>query len=254
MTYSLTATKYQLPDFTSSFSVPLKINPHYPSASDVSDEWIGSYSIFKDKAFAEKFFLNRFGLLNAMCYPDANAERFRLCCDYMNLLFVFDEDADDGSLKEDAEKTRAAVKLLAKALRDPIGLPASFLPAQMLAKLVFLYLITGFYLSCWHFCSSNSYWERASLLSSAGAQKRFVAEMEHYLQGVHQQVSSRASKESLSVESFIKMRRNTSALRPMWAVIEMSLAIDLPDEVMEHPILVKMAEIANDMVAWGNVR
>jgi hypothetical protein len=77
--------------------------------------------------------------------------------------------------------------------------------------------------------------------------------MEQYAHAVYQQVVSRVSKEDLDVEAFIDMRRDTSALRPIWAVVEFALALDLPDEVLEHPILLKMSEAANDMVSWSNV-
>jgi alpha-muurolene/germacrene-A/gamma-muurolene synthase len=43
-------------------------------------------------------------------------------------------------------------------------------------------------------------------------------------------------------------------LRPVWALCEFSLGIDLPDYVMEHPLIVKLSELANDVVSWTNVR
>jgi hypothetical protein len=77
--------------------------------------------------------------------------------------------------------------------------------------------------------------------------------MEQYAQAVYQQVVTRVNKEVLDVESFIEMRRNTSGLRPIWAITEFSLGFDLPDEVMAHPTIIRMGDAANDMVGLGNV-
>lgn len=35
--------------------------------------------------------------------------------------------------------------------------------------------------------------------------------------------------------------------------IENSLGIDLPDSVLQHPIIEKLHTAANDIVCWGNV-
>jgi hypothetical protein len=129
-------TAYLLPDLISYCPFPLKLNSSYPAVADVSDEWMASYGVLEDKPLAERFFAAQFGLLTAMCFPEADAERFRLCCDYINCLFAFDDVEDDGDLKENIEGTRIAVDLVIRALRDPKGLKTSFQPAQMLARSV----------------------------------------------------------------------------------------------------------------------
>jgi hypothetical protein len=134
MAFPSASTTFELPDLIEYCKFPLKISPYHPVVTDASTHWIGSYGVFKDKAFAARFFADRFDLCNALGFPDANEERFRLACDYINLLFVFDDVADDGDLKNSSERTRIAVDLLIKALHEPKGFKTSFIPVQMLAE------------------------------------------------------------------------------------------------------------------------
>ncbi len=44
-----------------------------------------------------------------------------------------------------------------------------------------------------------------------------------------------------------------SGCKPCWALIEYAYNLDIPDEVMDHPILRNLGEAANDLVTWSNV-
>ena len=57
----------------------------------------------------------------------------------------------------------------------------------------------------------------------------------------------------LDVESYIILRRETSALRPSFVLIELAAGIDLPDMVVEHPVVKSMEVAINDWVSWTNV-
>ena len=55
------------------------------------------------------------------------------------------------------------------------------------------------------------------------------------------------------LESYIALRRDTSGCKPCWALIEYANNLDIPDEIMEHPIIRSLGEAANDLVTWSNV-
>ena len=55
------------------------------------------------------------------------------------------------------------------------------------------------------------------------------------------------------LEDYIIVRRDTSGCKPCWALIEYASGLDLPDEVMEHPIIQSLDEATNDLVTWSNV-
>jgi hypothetical protein len=55
------------------------------------------------------------------------------------------------------------------------------------------------------------------------------------------------------LEDYIIVRRDTSNSKAFWALIEYASGLDLPDEVMEHPIIESLGEAANDLITWANV-
>ena len=50
------------------------------------------------------------------------------------------------------------------------------------------------------------------------------------------------------------MRRETSACKTIFDLIEYSLDFELPSAVVEHPVIVALNNDANDFVTWSNVR
>ena len=108
--------------------------------------------------------------------------------------------------------------------------------------------------TCLNHYPRYSYWTRFVADGSPGAQKRFVHTIGLFFKAVTVQARDRAAGIIPDLEDFIAARRNNSGCRPCWALIEYANGLDLPDEVMEHPIIQSLDEATNDMVAWSNVR
>jgi len=74
---------------------PLKdaTNPHHKAAAAESRAWMNSFEVFSDEKRAE-FIAGSNELLVSHTYPSASHERFRICCDFINTLFVVDEISD----------------------------------------------------------------------------------------------------------------------------------------------------------------
>ena len=100
----------------------------------------------------------------------------------------------------------------------------------------------------------NSYFRRMIATASPGAQQRFIETFDQFFQAVHQQASDRANDIIPDLETYIQQRRDTSGCRPCWALIEYANNLDIPEEVMDHPIIRSLGEAANDLVTWSNVR
>lgn len=78
--------------------------------------------------------------------------------------------------------------------------------------------------------------------------------MELFFDAITTQARSRATRDIPDVEDYINVRRDTSACKPCWVLIEYAGGLDLPDEVMEHPIIQNLEEAANEFISWSNVR
>jgi hypothetical protein len=77
--------------------------------------------------------------------------------------------------------------------------------------------------------------------------------MNTYFEAVHQQALYRASGFIPDLGTYIEMRRETSGCKPVFDLIEYSLDLELPDAVVEHPVIVALNNGANDLVTWSNV-
>jgi hypothetical protein len=105
----------------------------------------------------------------------------------------------------------------------------------------------------WLVAIINSYWRRLRWTASQGSQQRFIETFDFFFQAVSQQAFDRAHGAIPDLESYIALRRDTSGCKPCWALIEYANNLDIPDEVMEHPIIRNLGEAANDLVTWSNV-
>lgn len=88
------SNKLVLPDLVSGCPFKWSVNPHYERARDESSAWTESFKVFTDRKRA-LFNIYNSELLPGLTYPYANYEEFRTCCDFINLLFVFDEVSDE---------------------------------------------------------------------------------------------------------------------------------------------------------------
>ena len=77
--------------------------------------------------------------------------------------------------------------------------------------------------------------------------------MDLFLKAVATQARDRASGVIPDLADYIVMRRDTSSCKICWTLIEYANDLDLPDEVMEHPIIQSLDEATNDLVTWSNV-
>jgi len=99
----------------------------------------------------------------------------------------------------------------------------------------------------------HSYWKRLIKDGSPGAQQRFMSTMDLFFQAITIQARDRRDGVIPDLDSYISVRRDTSGCKPCWALVEYANGLDIPDEVMEHPVVEALGEAANDLVTWSNV-
>ena len=74
-----------------------------------------------------------------------------------------------------------------------------------------------------------------------------------FFQAVHRQAQDWASGRVPDLASYIDVRRDTSGCKPCFDLIEYALGIELPDYVLEHPVIMALCQETNDIVTWSNV-
>lgn len=140
-TTTTTTTTYTIPDFIAVAPTPKRVNAHYGSTVQISMDWLDSFGVHPNVRHRKAFQSMDFGMLTAMCYADANAERFRLLCDYINVLFAYDDLADEGALRLDGEGARRAAEVIMEVLNDTER-ETPFKCGRVFARWVFLFLIS----------------------------------------------------------------------------------------------------------------
>ena len=84
-------------------------------------------------------------------------------------------------------------------------------------------------------------------------QQRFKSNVQTFFHSVQQEASFRTLGLVPDLETYMEMRRNTSACKLVFDLIEYSLDLELPDDVIEDPIIMALNQGANDLVTWANV-
>ncbi|KAH8100789.1 isoprenoid synthase domain-containing protein [Cristinia sonorae] len=214
-----------LPDLVGHCTYPLHLNPNWYAVSRQSEQWL-----LKDANFSEKkrsvFLGLKAGELTSACYPNADPFCLQVTADFMGYLFTLDDWSDDFSIDD----TYGLAECVMNALRDPVGFQTDK-AAGILAKDFF-----GRYVS----------------RGGPGCTERFIHTMDLFFKAVSQQARDRANGVVPELESYIEVRRDTSGCKPCFALIEFCADIDLPQEVVSHPMIQALEEATNDLVTWSN--
>lgn len=217
--------KIVLPDLVSHCTFPLRHSRHRKRITTETKRWLFKGDNLVGRA-QDRYHGLKAGLLTSMCYPDAAYPQLRLCNDFLTYLFHLDNLSDD----MDNRGTRSVANVVLNSLYHP----KSYWSPERLGKM------------------TREYFRRMSLTASHGAQQRFIETMDFFFQSVTQQALDRATGVIPDLESYIALRRDTSGCKPCWALIEYANNLDIPDEVMEHPVVRSLGEAANDLVTWSN--
>ncbi|THH27414.1 hypothetical protein EUX98_g6777 [Antrodiella citrinella] len=198
-------------------------NPHYAKASAESSQWISSFKIFSDKKLA--FFKNSGAeLLCSHVFYYTGYEQLRTCCDFVNLLFTIDEISDD----QNGADAALTGHVFINALRD-----SDFDDGSIL-------------------CSMAKEFRTRLVGMGPACYRRYLKNCEDYIDAVGKEAHYREHGIVLDLEPFQHLRRENSAVRTCFGLFGLTLGLDLPDEVANHVVMMRMHLAAVDMVCWSN--
>ncbi|KAH8829192.1 isoprenoid synthase domain-containing protein [Flagelloscypha sp. PMI_526] len=212
-------TEFILPDLVSHCTFPIHVSRHRKQVTAETSKWFFRNGNLLGKK-KQNYTGLQAGLLTSMVYPFAGYEQLRVCNDFMVYLFHLDNLSDD----MDNRGTKGIADVVLNSLYQPYT----------------------------YHSEARLYWKRFIKTGSAGAQQRFIETFDAFFQCVTQQAIDRRNGEIPDLESYIIMRRDTSGCRPCWALIEYGNNLDIPEDVMDHPLLRSMGDAANDLVTWSN--
>ncbi|KAG9315373.1 isoprenoid synthase domain-containing protein [Chiua virens] len=236
-----------LPDLVSDCHYPLRLSPDCYNVARASEHWLLRGARLVEPRVT-KFMGLKAGELTASCYPDADEFHLRVCSDFMNWLFNMDDWLDEF----DVTDTWGMRECCIGAFRDPNNFQTDKLGGLMSKSYV------ASLSSCSVASNDGSSWDgtgsSAAFIQTGGpgCTKRFIHTMDLFFIAVAKQADDRCQWTYPDLESYITVRRDTSGCKPCFALIEYAARIDLPDEVMSHPVIMAMEEATNDLVTWSN--
>ncbi|KIY68713.1 terpenoid synthase [Cylindrobasidium torrendii FP15055 ss-10] len=220
---------YHLPNSLQYWPWARAINPHLDEFHDESILWLAQFNAFDPDALAS-FKKGRFTLLTALGYPESSAFTFRSVCDLMNLFFAIDELTDDEPLDIVIQRCDATMDAI---LHPDIPRPNGENALGEMAR---------------------QFWKRASdgEPMSAGVVQRFQTTWRQNLDSVIAQAERRGTHYICKPDEYIAARRDNIGTLPCFVWIEQCLGLDLPDAVMQHPLIKTLHENVSDMVFMTN--
>nr|BBH51498.1 putative sesquiterpene synthase [Clitopilus sp.] len=218
---------YTLPDTLRNWPWKREISPYYRQCQAESVAWLESFRPFSPKAQVA-FNKCDFSLVSALCFPKGSPYNLRSVCDLMHTFFTLDEYTDYLDLE--------GVKTLCEATMDAIRNPDKPRPEGE------------------HFIGevARQFWARARVNATPACEERFVKSWRTYLNSVIQQAERRDAKYICTMEEYLHARRDNIGSDPSFALLEITLEVDLPHEVMEHPTIVALARDTTDMIVLAN--
>ncbi|KAJ7741769.1 isoprenoid synthase domain-containing protein [Mycena maculata] len=219
---------FRLPKLDDTFAVfpDNGVNPDFSRIRVESREWINQYSDIVCGPKMRAFMGNcNFELSNSYCYPYADGAGLRATMDLTNILWLYDEFTDTFT---GAEATNAAI-IVARALREPDFHDDTWISGMM--KIF-----------------KQNHIDRAG----PNVARRFIDNFCTYVKIVGTEALLREKNEVLDISSYVGFRRETSAVRTCFDLVEYCAGLDLPQYVHEDPVFIGGYNAAMDLVFWTN--
>ncbi|KAJ8519126.1 hypothetical protein ONZ45_g3886 [Pleurotus djamor] len=202
-----------------------RLNVHYNQTRQESRTWTRGYNFFSEERQAS-YEKENSELLTALSFPYFGYEVIRLSCDLTNILFVVDVTTDHQSL-DDARETCNLVRLGA---HDPFGEHNSVFSSIM-----------------------ADFMTRYDRISKPNLRRRFLSHLDAYLDTVVTQTSLRHhGKLIASIEQLRIERRDNSAIKLCFDILELGLGMDLPQFVYDTKEFMDIYLAAVDLVWISN--
>ncbi|KAH7906978.1 terpenoid synthase [Hygrophoropsis aurantiaca] len=197
---------------------------NYVAIGAASKAWINAYDVFTERQ-RNIFDKTNSELLSARAFPYVSTDKFRTCCDCLNLLWMIDEISDDLN----GPGARKTGDLFLNCLRDP-----NFPDSSPLANLTKDFRIR--------------FVEQLGPRSA----KRFMTHAQDYIDAFVIEAELRDKGKILDLASYPTLRRNNSANHISFDFAEFGLEIDLPDELFQDTTFMQIYYAASDMIWWSN--
>ncbi|KAF7913584.1 hypothetical protein EAE99_010610 [Botrytis elliptica] len=209
------------------------VNPNYFAAKARGDRWIARIMNF-NKAVAARNSKVDLCFLASIWAPDASEERLVMMLDWNHWVFLFDDQFDEGHLKEDPAAAAEEVKQTIAIMGDNAPL---YTPESNPIRYVF-----------------QECWKRLKSVSSKEMQQRWIVQHERYFEQLVVQVKQQVGGQNFTrdVDAYMDLRRGTIGAYPAINLSEYGAGVNVPQHVYDHPSLQECMRVSADLVILVN--
>ncbi|KAG9763092.1 terpenoid synthase, partial [Aureobasidium melanogenum] len=172
--------------------------------------------------------------------PDCAYSELEVCSKWMIWIFLLDDEFDNGSLRDDADAAEVRLNKLRATMEDDAFHHGA---DEMIC----------IHLEIWRATKQK----KESARGGASVQSRYRDAMYGYCDGVLQHVRSSSTQEVPTPEEYLEARKLSSGCEPLYALVEYAYGLELSDEQVCEPSILKlrvastrMALLHNDMISW----
>ncbi|CEL04721.1 hypothetical protein ASPCAL05846 [Aspergillus calidoustus] len=214
------------------------VNPYYAEVRAESERWLARTCNFDDRA-ARRLAKTDFSYFCSISAPRAGREEFRTVCDWGNWVFPFDDMFDSGALRDNPTRAQEVIEDLLAGMGMGLESSKSSPQAECRADDPLIQV-------------HNSVWERIVKASPIGTQRRFAQSMHDYCMGSLVQVQNASTQTYPSIEEMLGIRRRSSGVAPLFALVEYAHKLNIPDTVFETRTIQEIDRIGVDLVLIQN--
>lgn len=206
-------------------------NPHAEALVVRSLDWVDTWRLAPDDA-RTRAAVRSYSRLAASCYPDAPFERLSAIGDYYSWLFFFDDACEDlsidGASPADVARFLDDIYGVLDGRPVPAGRAAAFGPPLV------------------------DIWKRIAPTCAPTWRRRLKAHVANYVDGCVWEADNRLRDRVPSRAVYQAMRMFTSTMYEFWDFIEYAGGFELPDDVVQHPVLVELQRTGNAVASYAN--
>jgi hypothetical protein len=213
------------------YPFPSLVNRFASLADQQNLLWAQTFGLLKTEAALARFKRSKFAWLVARTFPNAGYEELCILANFNTWLFLHDDQCDEAQLGQQASSLQAVTGYFSEILIREIAQPekgGAF--ALALADV----------------------WQRLLPFSRPAWRLRFIRTMQEYFRACHWEADNRAQQKAPPVADYVIMRPYTGALYVDLELIAVSEKTDLPDEVLQHSMVQRLALACNNVVCWTN--
>jgi hypothetical protein len=213
-------------------------NAHAERAKQHLEAWVQHVELVRKPSARERFARADFGWFASCVYPTADAQDLELVADWFALMFLYDDQLDDGDVGRNPELVNEINAAALGILMSPHAQAAAPAASGAARSPVVV--------------SLADLWRRMDGRADDAWRSRFIGHIAHGAAAAHWEAQNRVAGIVPAEADYIEKRRHTGAIYVCMDLIDIVERILIPVDVYASRAFQAPLEAACDVVCWTN--